>query len=181
MTSSKIIADLKDMLRAFQGKGWSARSAMRAVINHGRPYVGVKRPKGYRKRKAKYCFHNAAMLAIEGRGTYVEGFASFLDGMPIHHAWVTLDGVHAIDVTWTWRDPADCSYFGIAFPTQILARHFYLIPLLSNSSAGLREILLADPNEPRSTTAVIDSASDAEPPAPPVDSNNLDIPGIPRR
>jgi hypothetical protein len=37
MTSSKIIADLKDMLRAFQGKGWSARSAMRAVINHGRP------------------------------------------------------------------------------------------------------------------------------------------------
>lgn len=82
MTSSKIIADLKDMLRAFQGKGWSARSAMRAVINHGRPYVGVKRPKGNRKRKVKYCFHNAAMLAIEGRGCHSRklhpyGFARF--------------------------------------------------------------------------------------------------------
>ena len=32
----------------------------------------------------------------------------------IHHAWITLDGTHAVDVTW--REPSS-AYFGIAFPT----------------------------------------------------------------
>ncbi len=45
------------------------------VIEHGRPFTGVRRPKGYRQRAAKQCFRNAAMLAVDGRGTYVEGYA----------------------------------------------------------------------------------------------------------
>jgi hypothetical protein len=169
MTSTTIIADLEHMFRACGGKD---RPALRAVLDHGCPYVGEKRPKGYRKRKAGCCFRNAAKLAIRGRGTYVEGFASFLDDTPIHHAWVTLDGVHAIDATWTWHDPADCRYFGIAFPPLILARHCisqrYFVPLLSDdgSSAALCE-LLADSNGPPSTTVVVYSTSDAEPPGPP--------------
>jgi hypothetical protein len=36
-----------------------------------------------------------------------------------HHAWNTLDGVHAIDTTWP-NAPA-CAYFGIQFPTKIVA------------------------------------------------------------
>jgi hypothetical protein len=48
---------------------------MREVVAHGRPYIGVDRPKGYRKRKPKQCFWNAAHLALTDRGTYVEGYA----------------------------------------------------------------------------------------------------------
>jgi hypothetical protein len=39
----------------------------------------------------------------------------------IQHAWITLDGVHAIDVTL--RDPAsDVLYFGIPFSLEVLER-----------------------------------------------------------
>ena len=118
----EIFADLEQRLRFFQDKQPTAQwcSNMRAVIDYGRPYVGINRPKGYRKRKAKQCFWNAARLAINDCGTYVEGYASLPIGGPaLHHAWVTLDGVHAVDVTWD--APADCHYVGIAFPKKIVA------------------------------------------------------------
>jgi hypothetical protein len=61
-------------------------------------------------------------LAIEGRGTYVEGFAMSAPGQSaIHHAWITTDNVHAMDLTWTnpelFTDP---HYFGIPFPLEVL-------------------------------------------------------------
>src|SRR5262249_40923343 len=126
---------------------------MRAVIDYGHPYVGISRPKGYRKQKAKQCFWNAARLAIYDRGTYVEGYASGPTlGVALPHAWVTLDGVHAVDVTWD--APADFHYVGIAFPKEIVARHCldeqrYAVSLLSNSkpSAALRELLAAAPRD----------------------------------
>jgi len=40
-------------------------------------------------------------------------------GLVCEHAWVTLDGLHAIDVTW--RDGPNCHYFGIVFPKTVLA------------------------------------------------------------
>lgn len=39
---------------------------------------------------------------------------------PIHHAWISLDGQNAVDQTWP--DAEQCSYFGIAFPKELLAR-----------------------------------------------------------
>jgi hypothetical protein len=72
---------------------------------------------GYRQRKKQACFGNAAILAMGDRGTYVEGFA--LNGLYLaHHAWITLDGVHAIDPTW--RAASTCCYFGIQFPTKVV-------------------------------------------------------------
>jgi hypothetical protein len=68
--------------------------------------------------------------------------------MPIHHAWVTLNGVHAIDVTW--NAPADRHYFGIPFPNEIVSRYGfdgrYSVPLLSDykPSAALRELLASE-------------------------------------
>jgi hypothetical protein len=53
------------------------------VIEHGRPFVGIKRPRRYGRRAAKQCFHNAAMLAIAGRGTYVEGYAMHRTGVHV--------------------------------------------------------------------------------------------------
>jgi hypothetical protein len=69
------------------------------VIARGRPFVGIERPKGFRHQmKAKGCFCNAGRVAMDERATYVEGFILSL-GMLIPHAWLTLDGVHAIDQT----------------------------------------------------------------------------------
>jgi hypothetical protein len=118
--------------------------SMRESLDHGRFYVGIIRPKDYRKRAKKRCFYNAARLALDDRGLYVEGYAIHRHGL-VHHAWVTLDGVHAIDVTWD--DPPDCHYFGIAFPKEIVSRYGYSqgswVSMLSEDkpSAALRALL----------------------------------------
>lgn len=57
----------------------------------------------------KQCFHNAMMLAIldnrfEGRIEYVEGFA-YTGVLPVHHAWVELDG-KLVDLTRSLRPEA---------------------------------------------------------------------------
>jgi hypothetical protein len=96
--------------------------AHRAVLAYGRPFTGVVRPTGYRPRAEGRCFYNAGRLACEQRGTYVEGFALSLGGAdPVHHAWLTLDGSDAVDVTWRGPIP-QCHYFGIQFHTEVLAR-----------------------------------------------------------
>jgi hypothetical protein len=95
-------------------------AADQAVLTHGREFKGVVRPKGYRLRALKQCFVNAGDLALRERGTYVEGFAICPGvGIPVHHAWLTLDGTDAIEVTW--RDRAsECHYFGISFSNEVL-------------------------------------------------------------
>src|SRR5262245_18836640 len=109
---------LSELLRHIE---W-ARSAGRPfereafVVEHGRSYIG-KRVNNFRQRARKKCFVNAGRLALERRGTYVEGFAmSPRSHAPVHHAWITLDGVHAIDVTWP--NAPECSYFGIPFSKE---------------------------------------------------------------
>ena len=41
------------------------------IFDHGKYYRGIRLPKGYRKRKETFCFHNAQCLAINGRGRYI--------------------------------------------------------------------------------------------------------------
>jgi hypothetical protein len=66
---------------------------------------------------------NAGDLALRGHGTYVEGFPLCPDGgAPVHHAWLTLDGTNAVDVTWR-NSARDCHYFGIPFSITVL-EHF---------------------------------------------------------
>jgi hypothetical protein len=101
--------------------GWQPDPRLRAVIDHGGEYIGIERPKGFRgKRAEKRCFANAGKLAIDGRGGYVEGFAMAPGLFPMPHAWISIDGVHAIDPTWP--NAPECFYFGIAFPTSVLNR-----------------------------------------------------------
>jgi hypothetical protein len=101
--------------------GYTGITLERYVIQHGRPFVGIERPKGFRRRAAKQCFHSATMLAIDGRGTYVEGYAAPYHGkLLIEHAWIMVDAVHAIDVTWI--DPERAAYFGVPIPSAVLAK-----------------------------------------------------------
>jgi hypothetical protein len=96
---------------------------------HG--FIPIKRPKGYRQRKAKACFANCSDLALDGRGKYCEGFAVGLadDGGPfifaVHHAWVTLDGIHAIDPTL--KHPG-VFYFGIEYEVGAVAKKILAKP-----------------------------------------------------
>lgn len=89
------------------------------VLKHGRTFAPQRRPKGFRLRTPKECFLNSFYVADAGRGTYVEGFAMVKD-LHFHHAWVTLDGVHAVDVTL--RLPEEAQFFGIAFSLAGLRR-----------------------------------------------------------
>lgn len=91
---------------------WMNADRERFVLDRGRPYTGIVRPKGYRQRARKQCFTNASRLALEDRGTYVEGFVT-ASGGPIHHAWITIDGQTAVDTTLP--DAPARHYFGIAF------------------------------------------------------------------
>jgi hypothetical protein len=95
-----------------------------ALMTYGRAFTGIARPKGYRRqRRLGSCFYNAITAALNGRGMYVEGITyayGDLSDVPIHHAWITIDGENAIDQTWT--DANRHEYFGIAFPIEVVAR-----------------------------------------------------------
>ena len=99
--------------------GWTAA---KAVLKVGRTFIGIARPKGYRQMKQKQCFGNAAKLALHNRGIYVEGFVLTPGSWPIHHAWLTLDEVHAIDVTL--KDAPACHYLGIPFSHEVLCEWY---------------------------------------------------------
>jgi hypothetical protein len=106
---------LRALLDKFRGN--SDAPIWQAVADHGRPYIGIDRPKGFRQRALKQCYANAGRLAMAGRGIYVEGFATISQGDITPHAWITLDGLHAIDPTWSMA-PSHF-YYGIQFPTGI--------------------------------------------------------------
>ena len=93
----------------------------KAVLAYGRPFIGIARPNGFRLRAPKNCYMNAAVVAVDqGRGTYVEGLAIGRGGL-MPHAWLTLDGTNAVDITW--REPAgECQYFGIPFSAEVLRK-----------------------------------------------------------
>ena len=90
-----------------------------ALEKSGKEFTPIARPKGYRRqRRQGDCFHNAADIALrDPKATFVEGVAWDM-GCGFHHAWITLDGEHAIDQTWPKLGKA---YFGIAVPTKQLA------------------------------------------------------------
>jgi hypothetical protein len=92
--------------------------AIAELAKQGRFFTPVKRPKGFRQMTVKACYYNAWRLAIYGRAQYVEGYAMSGSGFLAHHAWVTVDGVTAIDVTW--REPGEV-YFGMVFDTKAIA------------------------------------------------------------
>lgn len=101
------------------------------VLRNGTAYQPTSRLGS--KLPSKACFENAAKLALDGVGTYVEGYA-FGPRLPlvIHHAWVEIDD-RAMDPTW--EDPMSCQYFGVAFNTEFLREE-----LLRNRVYGLLDI-----------------------------------------
>lgn len=91
------------------------------LIDRGRPFVGIARPSGYRGGSAS-AFENAYASAIgasDCRGVYVEGLTLHHREQKLrHHAWLTTDGVHAIERTWT-TEATEFHYFGIIIPSLV--------------------------------------------------------------
>jgi hypothetical protein len=115
-----------------------------------------------RKRlKVRHCFQNAAEAVLfdsTGRLTYCEGYA--LRMIPVHHAWVILDGDIVVDLTWNRAEGSTSSrladkviaewdrdtfaYFGVPFSTarlrrSILRSRMYDSLLYANDLALMRE------------------------------------------
>jgi hypothetical protein len=90
-----------------------------AVLKYGRPFIGTERPKRYLLGVKKNCFRNSFYVAAAERGFYVEGYALSGPGGLFHHAWITIDGIHAVDLTLRGSIP-DYQFFGVAFPLRVL-------------------------------------------------------------
>lgn len=84
------------------------------VLKFGREFKMTQRPTGMPLGQTKKCFSNAANLVEKNKVMYVEGYASS-GGPPFHHAWISLDGRNAIDVTIRERIE-EITFFGILFP-----------------------------------------------------------------
>jgi hypothetical protein len=120
----------------------------RLVLEYGRPFAGIPRPKGYRQRRQKECFANSQRVAFQDRGTYCEGFVLSPRGSCFHHGWITLDGTNAIDITL--RDNIGCKYFGIPFAEPALKKLIMTINVERRATCSM----LADPIDARMVDAL---------------------------
>lgn len=93
------------------------------VLHYGRSFSPAPRPPGVRKRRSRYCYRNATLFVqeIDERYAYCEGWAlSSLDGgMTVQHAWVTLTGDKAVELTWAEPGRA---YLGVVIEPDQLSR-----------------------------------------------------------
>jgi hypothetical protein len=131
------------------------------LLEHGRPFTAIARPRGYHLKPVKNCFMNAMRLATGEfgvPGTYVEGYAMGPGGGgPVHHAWVTLDGTNAVDTTWRYA-AGECHYFGIPFAedvlTRFMIRHRYYGRLLCDYDTDMLRQVLIDAGYLQPTPAI---------------------------
>jgi hypothetical protein len=113
---------------------------LEALRQRGKEYVAIPRPKGFRHQKEmKECFYNAYTTAMKRReARYVEGLAFAPNGTWLPHAWLTTDGIHAIDQTWNYQE--GIRYFGIQFPIKevasVAARRGWVGAVLDNWRCG---------------------------------------------
>jgi hypothetical protein len=87
-----------------------------ALADHGEVRSDVKA--GKPRMKPKMCFNNSITRAIQDGSTYTEGKV-FVHGIPIAHAWNTLEDGTARDHTIV--DPEKWTYVGLNIPPQTLA------------------------------------------------------------
>lgn len=122
-----------------------------ALVDFGRDFaVAGKSPHWLAHGPMKECFTNAQYVALSRPDVfYVEGYAVDLDvGIPMEHAW--LCDAQGVAIDPTWKDAANCEYYGIAFTRDFLEAHApfangagLLHPPLMRRRYGTREALAA--------------------------------------
>jgi hypothetical protein len=97
------------------------------ILRNGKKFSSQPKPRRYKMRMPKFCFHNARMLAKQSHGAlrYAEGYLASPDlPLLIHHGWCVDEGDRVVDNTL--RDykteesrSATAQYFGIVFPPTL--------------------------------------------------------------
>jgi hypothetical protein len=100
---------------------WPFSSVAEFVLKYGIEYDLAPLPDEIKKGTIKECFRNAYLACIRDPSLqYVEGYA--MNIIPIHHAWVTLNG-KALEVTWdSYYKNTSPLYFGVPFKTDYVDR-----------------------------------------------------------
>lgn len=91
-------------------------------LTHGRFFLPQPLPKGFRRGRAKQCYHNSSRLSVFKEGlTYCEGYVLVRLGestADVEHGWcVTTEG-KVIDVT---LKETGLSYFGVPYTSEEVA------------------------------------------------------------
>jgi hypothetical protein len=106
-----------------QSESWArlghADLLTRFITRNGKAYTPAKRIG--RKKKAGQCYMNAAHFVFSHENaTYVEGYVIGKTlPIPIHHAWVTINGTDAMDPT---LDAEKYEYFGVPIDIATLRK-----------------------------------------------------------
>lgn len=113
---SDIVAFLKQMTDFFKPPMCPIE---RFILECGKDFKGVKRPKGIRKQRDGACYCNATLLAFENKElAYVEGYAIHDGLFPMLHAWCVTKTGEVVDPTW--RYPEKSEYRGVIIPNEVL-------------------------------------------------------------
>jgi len=97
------------------------------LLRNGKKFFSQPKPRRYKMRTPKYCFHNSRMLVKQSHGNlrYAEGYLASPD-LPLlmHHAWAVDANDRVVDVTLQNYDDESsrsgpAQYFGIVFPKEI--------------------------------------------------------------
>ena len=130
--------ELKEYLRALSSicnNDFEYSSIYEFTLRNGEEYEITKLPKGVTRGPLGNCFQNVQEIIlndIEGRYTYVEGFA-FSITIPMMHAWLfDKKNNHAFDPTWT----EGIAYIGCEFPTDYvrgrILEHKHYMSMIDN-------------------------------------------------
>lgn len=97
------------------------------VLRNGKSFYSQPKPRRYRIRTPKQCFHNSRALVNQSKGNlrYAEGYMASPD-LPLlfHHAWTVDEDDRVVDVTLQNYDTEEsrsgkAEYFGLVFPKEI--------------------------------------------------------------
>lgn len=90
------------------------------ILAHGRSFTFDLTSFQGTRGTAHKCYMNAGKAALDGLGTYVEGYVS-VGGVPIAHAWLTDAAGQVHDLTLS-KPGSVREYFGVPFRVDFLQR-----------------------------------------------------------
>lgn len=124
MTDTSLREELAELAAAESGGG-EYRGMYDLLVREGETYSPIEVPAELSRRVARTphkCFQRCYSVAIDTGWTYVEGVAVDPGSVwfPVHHAWLTKDGVVAVDLARPFD--SDREYLGVPIQSSSLAK-----------------------------------------------------------
>lgn len=135
----KMLAEMQRNFAAPAGTDFKYFSIEEFVLMNGRTMLASLADPRIKRGRKKECFKNSTLFALySGEDCqYVEGYVLKASlPIPIHHAWILDEHEYVVDPTLGWEP--DAEYFGVAFPTQEVARRVVKNGFYGLFSDGIR-------------------------------------------